>query len=269
MKKGKHHTEPEHTREREAETQTQQTGSYLKQLRLDRGMSREDVVKATRVSLTNIIAIEEQAYDDLPADIFAKALITMYGNFLGVDGPAVAARFFEERYQEQQTGKRNRSRKPASGTSLVPKRLAEPTHVSSATVAAILLLLIILSFSLVCFLTGWNPFSFLKTESEKIQTVMSAAFSVDNAHGQHDIYSVEIRFLADTWLEHSIDQAEPVREVFRAGDTKTYEAFNSMELVFEKPASATLTLNSRPLPFPVAVNGHPTLTLPDDLLPPR
>lgn len=130
----------------------------LQLLREQKGLSIQEVSEETNISCSNLKAIEGENYDQLPADTFIRGLITIYGNFLGIDGAEAARIFFQERDQSQPWGKKNRPGGP--GHSLSPKKLAEPSHVSSATIASILLLLIVVSFTAFCLYTGWNPFAY-------------------------------------------------------------------------------------------------------------
>ena len=150
------------------------TGNYLRTLRLGKGLSTKDVTEATRISETNIKAIEDQDYSSLPADTFTRGLLNIYATFLGVDAEAVIEKFLEERSRSSSTRKRTKPKKTSK--ILAPKRLAEPTHVSSMTMAAILLVVIIVSFAGYCVYTSWNPFSSFMKEKDDIQSVMKNVF---------------------------------------------------------------------------------------------
>ncbi len=133
-------------------------GVQLQLLREQKGLSIQEVSDETRISSSNLKAIEGEYFDQLPADTFIRGLITIYGNFLGIDGVEAARIFLHERDQSQPRGRKNRPGR--GGHSLSPKKLAEPSHVSSATIATVLLLLIVVSFSAFCLYTGWNPFAY-------------------------------------------------------------------------------------------------------------
>ena len=133
-------------------------GVRLQLLREQKGLSIQEVSEETHISSSNLKAIEGDSYDQLPAETFIRGLITIYGNFLGIDGVEAARIFLQERDQSQPRGRRNWPGKASD--SLSPKKLAEPSHVSSATIATILLLLIVVSFSIFCMYTGWNPFAY-------------------------------------------------------------------------------------------------------------
>ena len=127
-----------------AEPEAQRSlGNRLRLLREEQGLSLDDVSLATRVSLGNLRAIEAETYDRLPADSFAKGMVALYATHLGLDGPQAAAQFLEERYHGRDG--QSSAHQNLAGFSLLPKRLAEPPHVSSATVAMALLLVIVLT----------------------------------------------------------------------------------------------------------------------------
>ncbi len=109
--------------------------------------------------LANLRAIEAQAYDRLPADPFAKGMVVLYATHLGLDGPEPAAGFWRNAYWRGHA--KRRPSEPGTFSALLPKKLAEPSHLSSAAVAMALLMIIVLSFTLFCLSTSWNPFAFL------------------------------------------------------------------------------------------------------------
>lgn len=155
-------------------TEIENAGNHLRTLRLGKGLSTKDVTQATRISETNINAIEDQDFSSLPADTFTRGLLTIYAEFLGADPEAVVEKFMEER-QESPTAKKLPKTK-SSGRIFAPKRMAEPTQLSSMTTATILLVIIIVSFAGYCYYTSWNPFSFLVKQNGEIQAVMDSVF---------------------------------------------------------------------------------------------
>jgi len=159
-------------------TEIENAGNYLRTLRLGKGLSIKDVTQATRISETNINAIEDLDFSSLPADTFTRGLLTIYAEFLGADPEAVVKKFMEER-QESPTTKKLPKTKP-TGRIFAPKRMAEPAQLSSMTTATILLVIIIVSFAGYCYYTSWNPFSFLVKQNGEIQAVMESVFPDDN-----------------------------------------------------------------------------------------
>ena len=153
-------------------------GKSLRRLRKEADLTVEDVASATKISIHNIRAIEEESYEKLPADTFVRGLVTLYGDFLGLNGSKIAAEFLAERERaDPASGRRTRLKKTIYSSSLTPKKLAEPSHISSATVALTLLVLIILSFTGFSLYTSWNPFAFFSRQTEEMQNSMQEIFN--------------------------------------------------------------------------------------------
>jgi len=70
----------------------------LKAAREARGLSLKDVFQATRVSLVNLAAVENGAFDRLPPPIYARNFIRKYAHAVGVDEKPFLNRY--ERYLE-------------------------------------------------------------------------------------------------------------------------------------------------------------------------
>ncbi len=160
-------------------------GRYLQKLRLEKELSVEEVSEATKISVKNIRAIEQSSFDQLPADTFVRGLVTLYGNYLGVNGSKVAAELLAER-KKHSTGSRpqNLAMKTIPPSTLAPKTLAEPSHISSATIALLLFAAIVLSFTGFCLYTSWNPFSFLSKQTSNMQVSIQKMFAGDDGQQQ-------------------------------------------------------------------------------------
>ncbi len=177
-------------------------GHYLLKLRREKKLSVEEISEATKISIKNIRAIEQASFDQLPADTFVRGLVTLYGNYLGINGSKIAAELLAER-KKHSTGSRpqNLAMKTIPPSTLAPKKLAEPSHISSATVALLLLAAIVLSFTGFCLYTSWNPFSFLSKQTSSMQVSIQKMFGGDdsqqqkvegkNTPGSTDIYERE------------------------------------------------------------------------------
>ncbi|OGP85373.1 MAG: hypothetical protein A2V87_07895 [Deltaproteobacteria bacterium RBG_16_58_17] len=70
----------------------------LKAAREARGLSLKDVFQATRVSLVNLAAVENGAFDRLPPPVYARNFIRKYARAVGVDEKPFLNRY--ERYLE-------------------------------------------------------------------------------------------------------------------------------------------------------------------------
>ncbi|HEB49624.1 MAG TPA: helix-turn-helix domain-containing protein [Desulfobulbus sp.] len=279
---------------------TEDAGGYLRRIREEKGLSIREVEEATRISVSNLRAMEAHDYDALPADTFTKGQVALYADFLGLDGVHIATVFLTER--DARRGGR-KARKRDSAPSLSPKKMAEPSHISSATIAAILLLLIIISFTVFCIYTSWNPFAFLTKRSDRFPASMIGVLQSEEAarqqgamimesgrtgteQEQHESalselaganssraaemetrplvppYTLTVRFTRSTGIELARDGGKPVRRSFLEGDTANWTAERRLSIRFDRPASAILLLNGRPLPFPEEQDGRWLVKIP-------
>jgi cytoskeletal protein RodZ len=274
-------------------------GSHLRRVRRDKGLSVAEVSEATRISIKNIRAIETAAFEELPADTFVRGLVTIYGNYLELDGGKIATDFLQARKKLSSGGRpQNLTLKKVPPSTFAQKKLAEPAQISSATLALVIFLLILVSFSGFCMYTSWNPLAFLTRQTDNVQTSIQKIFAglvgdseapvpqepqkqeraehlppsaANNAasSGQDEqvSYRLNVHFLKNSAVTIRTDDKKPVRREFKSGEVLQLQAGKQLKLIFSVPGAATLTLNGRPLSFPEASGGaSPTLLIPDDLL---
>lgn len=65
----------------------------LKALRESRGLTLEDIFLMTRVSITNLKAIENGEFHLLPAPVYTKRFIQVYANSIGIDAGNILAHY--------------------------------------------------------------------------------------------------------------------------------------------------------------------------------
>jgi len=75
-------------------------GAFLRRERELRQVSLEELVQITRVPLRMLQRIEEDRFEELPGDVFARGFLRSYARALGLDSEAVLARFAEGRQVE-------------------------------------------------------------------------------------------------------------------------------------------------------------------------
>jgi cytoskeletal protein RodZ len=69
----------------EIEEQPLTFGSYLKAIRLERGIPLEEVYYHTRISVEQLLAIEQDAHDYLPAEVYVTGFLKAYATAIGAD----------------------------------------------------------------------------------------------------------------------------------------------------------------------------------------
>ena len=71
---------------------TETVGRSLKAAREERNMSLDEASRATKIRKEFLLAIEEDRFEMLPGDVFARGFVRSYADFLGLDGKAIAGR---------------------------------------------------------------------------------------------------------------------------------------------------------------------------------
>ena len=66
-------------------------GPRLRRARMHRGFELEDIGQITKVTLTYLHEIEEEAFDSLPAAVYVRGFVTAYARAVGLDPERVAA----------------------------------------------------------------------------------------------------------------------------------------------------------------------------------
>ena len=71
-------------------------GQILRAGRETRGLSLDEVHEATRITVQNLSALEDDRFDHFPNRVYARAFLRDYSNFLGMDSPSLLSRYEEE-----------------------------------------------------------------------------------------------------------------------------------------------------------------------------
>lgn len=71
-------------------------GQKLREAREAKGLSLEDVEKATKIQSRYLTAIENNDFDRLPGDFYARAFIRQYAQIVGLDGKELLADYHQE-----------------------------------------------------------------------------------------------------------------------------------------------------------------------------
>ena len=84
------------TEEQEKEA-VESLGEYLQRLRKEKNLSFEEVLRETRIPPKSLQAMEENDYESLPADAFARGFYMLLARCLDLDSAAVLERYDSER----------------------------------------------------------------------------------------------------------------------------------------------------------------------------
>jgi cytoskeletal protein RodZ len=68
-------------------------GSELREARVQLGLTLEQVAYETRIRTRYLEALEDERWDDLPGEAYAKGFLRTYAGFVGLDGAQMLARY--------------------------------------------------------------------------------------------------------------------------------------------------------------------------------
>jgi cytoskeleton protein RodZ len=68
-------------------------GQKLRKNRTDRGVTLDEVARITRISKAYLLALEEDAYEKLPSEAYARGFLRIYSNFLGLPGDEILSHY--------------------------------------------------------------------------------------------------------------------------------------------------------------------------------
>lgn len=75
----------------------QSVGNHLRQQREAKGMSIEEVARATRVPMSSVERLESDQFDELPGEVFVRGFMKSYARAVGLDADDVLARYTASR----------------------------------------------------------------------------------------------------------------------------------------------------------------------------
>lgn len=222
-------------------------GGYLQSIRLDKGISLEEVSKETRIRLDNLLLIEKEDHENLPAKIFVKGFLRAYAKAIGADDKE-ALRRYEERYKSYQ-------KVIHSEAALIQLRAGVWSNMRF--VLGIIFCLIVLSVYGALTISN-SSFIDKKTSHQMTkakpvygdQAVGSsnadASVVLKNPDGQQEKLLLKVTAVKDTWMKVIVDGQSPEKFNLSAGDRLEFEAFSGFNLLVGDATGVNLLLNNKP-----------------------
>ena len=75
---------------REISSETEFTGALLRKVRESQGVEIVEIAQRTKISVAHLVAIENEAFGDLPALVYVQGFVQQIAKFLKLDPPQVA-----------------------------------------------------------------------------------------------------------------------------------------------------------------------------------
>ena len=220
-------------------------GRYLKRIRLENGVSLEQVSKETRIGTDILLLIENQEHERLPAEVFVKGFIRSYAKVIGADG-SEAVRLYTESLQAHQETAKFEAELVKSGSKFWPRLL-----VSLGALACIM----VLSVAGLTHLRDQhrgdpavNPAKVVEAARSKgVEKGKEPTDLPRPAPAVSEKLVLYIQAVEKTWLKVIIDDQTPKEYTLETGEKITLEAASNYNLLIGNAAGVELKLNGQPV----------------------
>ncbi|MDF1591090.1 MAG: helix-turn-helix domain-containing protein [Desulfobacterales bacterium] len=224
-------------------------GRYLKNVRLDRGINLQQVSMETRIGIDNLLAIEREDHDRLPAEVFVKGFIRGYAKSVGADADDAVRLYLSGRRTFQETARVDADL-IKSGINFWPRLLL-----------SLGVLFCIMTLSV--FITSFPRKSDVKKEKLRPKAITKNELAVSTPLPQQtasplmplptvvpEKLLLKILTVEKTWLKVIIDDQKSREYSLNPGDRLELEALSEFNLLIGNAAGVHLNINDKDLPVP-------------------
>ena len=258
--------------------QAKSVGTILREARLAKGITVEEIEAATNIRSTFITYLENEEYDKTPGEFFVKGAIRTYGNFLGLDGLKLV-----EAYKASSGGKAlhevesqgireahnvtmklqlKEKRDIGSGTGRLEIPALPWKHISMGVVAVALLGVF---YFAVPAAIDWGKSLGDKTAQVTASITSSVTNSLPSAKGNsmaekaqpapvYDKLLLELEATDKCWLEVDGDGKRLAEIMLYPGDKKFYEAKEKLIVKYGSVGAVKILVNGKDM-SPVGEKG--------------
>ena len=236
-------------------------GRYLQAVRLEKKISLEQVSQQTRIGLGNLLLIEQEDFEQLPAEVYVKGFLRSYAKAVGADGDEVI-----RRYESRLDGLQKISESESSS-----KQLARGIWRKLLVVLVLLISIIGLS-TLAVVLYRHVPDADKpveqKTAAEKEQAVDTQTEQQGLETDAKPVKAVpeklllQVTAVEDTWLKVIMDEKGSTEYNLNSGDQIELEATTGFNLLIGNAGGLKLKLNDKPVSIPGKSGEVVTIELP-------
>jgi len=76
---------------------TESVGLRLRRARIQRGLSLQGVARTTRISVSQLESLEQDRFEDLPGDVYARGFVRSVAHAVGLDSNVAMAHYSSDR----------------------------------------------------------------------------------------------------------------------------------------------------------------------------
>lgn len=235
-------------------------GRYLQAIRLEKKISLEQVAAQTRVGLGNLLLVEQEDHEQLPAEVYVKGFLRSYAAAIGADGDEVVRRY------ESRLGVVHKIAESEASVGKSETRLGLKLIISLGLFLCIIAVsVLVISFVRRTPSTEEPAQSTPPAVPEKSVATESpggVSLSPEPATKISEKLSLQIIALENTWIKVIIDEKESTEYNLNPGDDLELEATTGYNLLIGNAGGIKLTLNDKPVAVPGKSGQVVTIHLP-------
>jgi cytoskeletal protein RodZ len=256
----------------ESDKESLSFGRYLQAIRLEKKISLEQVSQQTRIGIGNLLLIEQEDHEQLPAEVYVKGFLRAYANSIGADGDEVIRRYGSrldvvQKISESEFSNTKTTRR--SWWKLVFSLVIFVCIISGSIFAVILL-------HQTPVVNDANNALEEATDAEKKPPVTEKKqddnllpaeeqeFDADIKAPETvpDKFLLHVTAVEETWLKVIMDEKAPAEYYLKTGDQIDLEANSGYNLLIGNAGGLHITLNDKPVFIPGKSGDVVTIELP-------
>jgi cytoskeletal protein RodZ len=227
-----------------AENNSLSFGRYLKNVRLEKGISLEAVSSETKIGLNTLLFIENEELNRLPAEVFVKGFLRAYANAIGTDGNEAIRRYVVDLDAFKESKKFEADLFKATSR-FWPRLLFSLGLLSSIIALSVYLLYRPQTQGLPG--NGTNQHQHAKTRQQSVLEVSEPALTNQPFP---PILSLKVLAVKKTWMKVVIDGQNTQKYRLHPGDRLELRAESGFNLLVGDAKGVRLTLGDTPQRIP-------------------
>jgi len=256
----------------ESDKESLSFGRYLQAIRLEKKISLEQVSQQTRIGLGNLLLLEQEDHEQLPAEVYVKGFLRSYAKAVGADGDEVIRRYGSRLDVVQKISKSEFSGKKKDRITWWKLLLSLVLLVCIITVS----LIAVVFFQQTPDVNKSNKALEQKSAVAKEQAVepqaepqaepqvepQSPETDFKSAKEVSEKLSLHVTVVEETWLKVIMDEKAPAVYNLKSGDQLELEATTMFNLLIGNAGGLILRLNGKPVSIPGKSGEVVTIELP-------
>ncbi|MCM8800454.1 MAG: DUF4115 domain-containing protein [Candidatus Omnitrophica bacterium] len=229
-------------------------GERLKKLRLEKGLSLEEVSKFTKISPHILKAIEDDSSTNI-SPVYIKGFVKIYCKFLGVD----PQEYLSQYYPQTSSITTLRTAQNREEKRILIKKASKDWELLAESIRVVLIVLIIgfLGFTLFRFIHFLRQENLVKKQKRIASSIQEEVLTSKESLTRSEPIPIQvpgngIRLVIEAkdncWIKLSLDGKVVFQNILIKGKAETWQAKDKIELSLGNAGAVVLEVNGKVMP---------------------